>query len=83
MAKRKIKMQQVRLAGVALAALVLLIVFAQNLESQTVQILFLQMTMPLAILLVGTAILGYLIGLLSAGVLLRQRKSKPTDSAEA
>jgi uncharacterized integral membrane protein len=82
-AKRKIKMQQVRLAGVALAALVLLIVFAQNLESQTVQILFLQMTMPLAILLVGTAILGYLIGLLSAGVLLRQRKSKPTDSAEA
>jgi len=82
-AKRKIKMQQVRLAGVALAALVLLIVFAQNLESQTVQILFLQMTMPLAILLVGTAILGYLIGLLSAGVLLRQRKSKPTDSARA
>jgi len=82
-AKRKIKMQHVRLAGVALAALVLLIIFAQNLESQTVQILFLKMTMPLAMMLLGTAILGYLIGLLSAGVLFRPRKPKATDSAKA
>lgn len=73
MAKRKITRHHLRLIGLALAAIVLLIIFAQNLDQETVQILFLEMTMPLAVMLIGTTILGYLIGLLSAGVLRRRR----------
>ncbi len=74
MAKRKITKEHLRLVGLALTAIVLLIIFAQNLDQQTVQILFLKMTMPLAVMLIGTTLLGYLIGLLSAGVLGRRKR---------
>ena len=83
MAKRKITKEHLRLVGLALAAIVLLIVFAQNLESQSVQILFLQMTMPLAVMLIGTTLLGYLIGLLSAGVLGRRKRRVIVNAANS
>jgi len=74
--------QNIRLILIALAALVLLIIFAQNIESQTVSILFMDITMPLAVLLIGTALIGYLSGLLSAGALFSGRGKTKTPSAE-
>jgi len=76
--------QNIRLILIALAALVLLVIVAQNLERQTVSVLFMEISMPLALLLIGTAIIGYIGGLLSAGVLFsRKRKAKAGDGSSS
>lgn len=72
--------QKWRLIGIAASALLLLIVFAQNLESVSIQVLFFKLEgLPLAVVLVATALLGYIIGLLS----MRLSRSKKTDRQRA
>lgn len=68
-------MQKAKIAGVAVAALLVLIVVLQNTESVDTKILFLTMTMPRAALLFGALIVGFLLGLFTAGKILN-RKSK-------
>jgi len=62
---------------VALAAIILLIVILQNLEPVTTKILFLEMTMPQAILIAAVAAIAFLVGVITDGRVLRRGKDKP------
>lgn len=68
-------MQKVKIAGVVILALIILIVVLQNTESVDTKILFITMTMPRAALLFGTLIVGFVLGIVTAGKMLN-RKSK-------
>jgi len=56
---------RIKLVGIAIAALLTLIVVLQNTESVQTDILFVSITMPRAVLLFGTLVIGFLIGLLA------------------
>lgn len=70
----------VGLIALALSGIVLLILVAQNLTPTRVQILFVDLEMPLALLLICTAILGYIIGLFSAGIMRRRKRPGKTPA---
>ncbi len=72
---RRFTREHAKLIVAVLAAIVLAVVFAQNLEQARVSILFMTITMPLAVMLIATAMIGYVIGILSASIL-RRRRSK-------
>jgi len=65
--------QKAKIAGVAVAALLVLIVVLQNTKSVETKILFLTMTMPRAALLFGALIIGFLLGLFTAGKILNRK----------
>lgn len=53
-----------KLIASAVLALLLLIVVLQNSEAVETRVLFLSFTLPRAVLLFGTAIVGFLLGVL-------------------
>jgi len=59
-------MKRAKMIGILVLALSVLIVILQNTESVQTQILFFSFTMPRAVLLFLTALIGFIIGLLSA-----------------
>lgn len=57
--------RRARLIGIAIAALLVLIVVLQNTESVQTDILFISISMPRAVLLFGTLVIGFVLGLLA------------------
>jgi uncharacterized integral membrane protein len=64
--------QKVRLVLITVAVVVLVIVIMQNTASATTKLLFLEVSMPRALLLAITLALGFLAGILTGGKLWRK-----------
>jgi lipopolysaccharide assembly protein A len=68
-------MTKVKISFIAVISVLTLIVFFQNWEPQTAKILFVDVTMPRAVLLIITLLLGMILGfLLSALIRLRKKR---------
>jgi uncharacterized integral membrane protein len=68
--------QKIKIAGVALLALLVLIVVLQNTEAVETRVLFVTVTMPRAALLFGALVVGFIIGIFTAGKIFAQKKTK-------
>jgi len=60
-------MNKLKLVAIAVVSLLVLIVVLQNTQVVETNLLFLTVTMPNAALLFGTLIIGFAIGVLTAG----------------
>ena len=60
-------MNKVKLVAIAVTSFLVLIVVLQNTQAVETNLLFLTVTMPRAALLFGTLIIGFAIGVLTAG----------------
>ncbi len=60
-------MNKMKLVAIAVVSLIVLIVVLQNTQAVETNLLFLTVTMPNAALLFGTLIIGFAIGVLTAG----------------
>ena len=60
-------MNKLKLVAIAAISLMVLIVVLQNTQAVETNLLFLTVTMPRAALLFGTLIIGFAIGVLTAG----------------
>ncbi|MEQ9409806.1 MAG: LapA family protein [Fuerstiella sp.] len=60
-------MKKLKLVAIAVISLLVLIVVLQNTQSVETNLLFLTVTMPRAALLFGTLIIGFAIGVFTAG----------------
>ena len=60
-------MNKLKLVAIAVVSLLVLIVVLQNTQAVETNLLFLTVTMPNAALLFGTLIIGFAIGVLTAG----------------
>ena len=66
-------MKRIKFIGIGLLVLLIIIVVLQNTERVDTNILFFTITMPRALLLMATAAIGFIIGLMSS---LKIRKGK-------
>ena len=73
-------MNKLKLVAIAAVSLVVLIVVLQNTQAVETNLLFLTVTMPNAALLFGTLIIGFAIGVLTAGHIVSIAK-RTTSSA--
>jgi len=69
-------LKQSRIILAALIAVLLVILLVQNTHSVTTKLLFTTVTMPLAILLLATFLLGLAVGLLRASCLARKKRKE-------
>ncbi len=60
-------MNKVKIVAIAVLALVVVVVVLQNTQAVDTKLLFLTVTLPNAALLFGTLIIGFTIGVLTAG----------------
>jgi uncharacterized integral membrane protein len=65
--------QKAKLIGMAILALLVVVIVLQNTESVETKLLFLKIEMPRAALLFGTLIVGFGFGVLTAGRLITTR----------
>jgi uncharacterized integral membrane protein len=65
-------LRKTRLILIAIAALLILVIVLQNTESVETRILFLKLEMPRAALLFGTLIIGFALGVVTAGRLMKK-----------
>jgi uncharacterized integral membrane protein len=70
---------KLKIVGVALIALIVVVVVLQNTQAVETKLLFLTVTMPNAALLFGTLIIGFAIGVLTAGHIVPNAKRGPAD----
>ena len=68
-------MKEAKIIGVAVAALLILIVVLQNTERVVVKLLFLSVEVPAALLLFVTALTGFLLGVAASFLVTRRRKA--------
>ena len=68
-----------KIIGIALVVLIVVIVVLQNTQAVETKLLFLTVTMPNAALLLGTLIIGFAIGVLTAGHIVSSAKRRPPD----
>ena len=68
--------QKVKIAGVAILALVVLIVVLQNTEAVEMHLLFVSFTIPQAAQLFGALVIGFIIGIFTAGRFFAPKKPK-------
>ena len=68
-------MNKLKIILITVVALLTLIVVLQNTEGVETKILFLTITMPRAALLFGTFLIGFGLGVLAAGRLMRKAKA--------
>lgn len=59
-------MRRIKLVFIAILLILIAIIILQNTESVETQLLFYTLTMPRALLLLCTALLGFIVGLFSA-----------------
>ena len=57
---------KLRITGIAVAAILLLVIVLQNTEAVETRILFITITVPRAVLLFGTTVVGYVLGIFTA-----------------
>ena len=69
-------MQKAKISAIALLAMLVLIVVLQNTESVETKILFFSITMPRAALLFGALVVGFIIGVFTAGKVLARVNRK-------
>ena len=70
---------KLKIVGIAVIVLIVLIVVLQNTQSVETKLLFLTVTMPNAALLFGTLIIGFAIGVLTAGHIVSRAKRETMD----
>lgn len=70
---------KVKIVGIAIIVLMVVIVVLQNTQSVETKLLFFTVTMPNAALLFGTLIIGFAIGVLTAGHIVSAAKRVPPD----
>lgn len=57
---------KLRIAGIAIAAILVLVVVLQNTDTVETKLLFITVSVPRAALLFGTLIVGYVLGIFTA-----------------
>lgn len=67
-------MKKVKIILMIVISLLVLIVFLQNTKAVETKFLFMTITMPRVLLLLLSFILGFVVGLLTAGYILRKPK---------
>jgi uncharacterized integral membrane protein len=75
----KEQLNKLKVVAIAAIALVTVIVVLQNTQSVETKLLFLTLTMPNAALLFGTLIIGFAIGVLTAGHIVSNAKRRLPD----
>jgi len=70
---------KLKIVGIAVIVLIVIVVVLQNTQAVETKLLFLTVTMPNAALLFGTLIIGFAIGVLTAGHIVSRAKRGPTD----
>jgi len=65
-----------KLAAVAIVAVLGIIVVLQNTQAGETKLLFVTVTMPRAVLLFVTLVIGFVIGVLAAEKITRRRRAK-------
>lgn len=68
---------KLKIAGIAVLALLVLIVVLQNRQVVDTQLLFVTVTMPNAALLFGTLLVGVAIGMLTTWHIMTRPKQRP------
>jgi uncharacterized integral membrane protein len=69
-------MSKIKVVTIAVLALVAVVVVLQNTQAVETKVLFLTLTMPNAALLFGTLIVGFTIGVLTAGHIVSNAKRR-------
>lgn len=69
-------MQKIKIIAMAVLALLVLVVVLQNTEAVETKVLFLTVTMPRAALLFGALVIGFVIGVVTAGSVMGKKKSE-------
>jgi uncharacterized integral membrane protein len=72
-------MNKLKIVLIAVLALVVVIVVLQNTQAVETKLLFLTVTLPNAALLFGTLIIGFAIGVLTAGHIVSRAKRRLPD----
>ena len=70
-------MSRWKLAAVAVIAILAIIVVAQNTQAVETRLLLVTVTMPRAILLLVTMLIGFVLGVLTAGRISKKSAPKP------
>ena len=76
-------LNKVKLVAIAVTSLLVLIVVLQNTQAVETNLLFLTVTMPNAALLFGTLIIGFALGVLTAGHIVSVAKRTAGSTASA
>ncbi len=72
-------MNKLKLIAIGVLALLVLVVVLQNTQAVETKLLFLTVTLPNAALLFGTLIIGFAIGVLTAGHIVSSAKRRLPD----
>ena len=75
----KQQMNKLKVIAIAVIVLVTLIVVLQNTQAVETKLLFVTLTLPNAALLFGTLIVGFAIGVLTAGHIVSSAKRRLPD----
>ena len=70
---------KVKIVVIAIIVLLVVIVVLQNTQAVETKLLFLTVTMPNAALLFGTLVIGFAIGVLTAGHIVSSAKRVPPE----
>jgi len=70
---------KLKLVGIACIVLIVVVVVLQNTQIVETKLLFFTVTMPNAALLFGTLIIGFAIGVITAGHIVSRAKRVPPD----
>lgn len=70
---------KLKIVGIAAIVVIVVVVVLQNTQVVDTKLLFLTVTMPNAALLFGTLIIGFAIGVLTAGHIVSSAKRGPPD----
>jgi uncharacterized integral membrane protein len=73
------KMNGVKTVAIVVVALLVIVVVFQNTQAVETKLFFLTLTLPNAILLFGTLIVGFAIGVLTAGHIVSRAKRPLPD----
>lgn len=71
-------MKKVKLIAIVVISILAFIIFLQNTESVETKILFMNVAMPRAILLILTFLAGFVAGIITTSLLLRKSEKKKT-----
>ncbi len=74
-------MNNLKIVAIAVIALLAVIVVLQNTQAVETKLLFVTLTLPNAALLFGTLIMGFAIGVLTAGHIVSNAKRRQPDQA--
>jgi uncharacterized integral membrane protein len=75
----KEQMNKLKIVLIAVLALVVVVVVLQNTQAVETKLLFMTVTLPNAALLFGTLIMGFAIGVLTAGHIVSSAKRRLPD----